>query len=341
MDSLVGFEGFRGQADPSNLVLLAAGGVWAEVQATHSWRSASLRVVVGLGGNALLERGEPLTHEAQRRHVMRAALSLAAVGRDHQLVVTHGNGPQVGLLALQDRAMPEAGDFPLDVLGAETEGMIGYMLAQEIGNELPGSRVVSILTQVEVDREDPAFARPSKPVGPSYGRRQAEGLAKATGWSMAPDGDGFRRVVPSPEPLRILEIETLRLLVEAGTVVICAGGGGIPVVFDPWGRAHGVEAVVDKDHSAALVAEQLEADALILLTDVSAVFSGWGTPESRPLHEVTAEEVAGLDLPAGSMGPKAEAAARFVERTGGFAAIGALEDAAAVLRGQAGTRVRK
>jgi len=296
--------------------------------------------VVGLGGNALLERGEPLTHETQRRHVKRAAVALAAVGRDHHLVVTHGNGPQVGLLATQDQAMPEIGHFPLDVIVAETEGMIGYMLSQELGNALPGSRVASILTQVEVDPEDQAFAAPSKPVGPVYTRAQSEALARATGWSVARDGDGYRRVVPSPEPLRILEIDTLRLLVETGTVVICAGGGGIPIVFDPWGRAQGVEAVIDKDRSAALVAEQLGADALLLLTDVPAVFSDWGTPEALPLAEIDAGTAVGLGLPSGSMGPKVEAAARFVERTGGFSAIGALDDAAAVLRGEAGTRVR-
>jgi carbamate kinase len=300
---------------------------------------AVLRVVVGLGGNALLERGKALTHEVQKRRVIRAALSLAAVGRDHELVVTHGNGPQVGLLALQDRALSGTGHFPLDVLSAETEGMIGYMLSQELGNELPGRRVASLLTQVEVDPGDPAFSAPSKPVGPVYTPGQAEALAKATGWAMAPDGDGWRRVVPSPDPRRILEIETIRLLVEAGTIVICAGGGGIPIVFDPWGRAHGVEAVVDKDRSAALIAEQLHAEALLLLTDVPAVFSAWGTPEARPLGEVTPAEIMDLDLPVGSMGPKAWAAARFVERTGGVAAIGALEDAAAVLRGEAGTRV--
>lgn len=298
-----------------------------------------MRVVVGLGGNALLERGEALTHEVQKRRVMRAALSLAPVGRDHELVVIHGNGPQVGLLALQDRALPEAGHFPLDVLSAETEGMIGYLLAQELGNELPGRRVASILTQVEVDPSDPAFADPSKPVGPLYTSGQADALAKATGWTLAPDGDGYRRVVPSPEPRRILEIDTVRLLVEAGTIVICAGGGGIPIVFDPWGRAHGIEAVVDKDRSAALVAEQLHADALLLLTDVPAIYAAWGTPEARALDEVTPAEIIDLDLPVGSMGAKAGAAARFVERTGGVAAIGALSDAAAVLRGEAGTRV--
>ena len=234
-----------------------------------------MRVVVGLGGNALLRRGEPLTHEAQHRNVIGAVAALREVANEHQIVVTHGNGPQVGLLAIQDEAMPGAGDFPLDVLSAETEGMIGYMLAQELRNQLPDRRVASILTQVEVDADDPAFTRPVKPVGPVYPRDQAEKLVGARGWRIAPDGSGFRRVVPSPAPLRLLEIDTLRLLVDAGTIVVCAGGGGIPVVFDGWGRVHGVEAVVDKDRAAALLAEELEADALLLLTDVEGVMEGW------------------------------------------------------------------
>lgn len=298
-----------------------------------------MRVVVGLGGNALLQRGEPLTQEAQRRNVQRAALSLAALARDHELVVTHGNGPQVGLLALQDLAVPGLGGFTLDVLSAETEGMIGYLLARELRGELPGRPVVSLLTQVEVDRDDPALRRATKPVGPLYTRAQADALVRAEGWSLAPDGDGYRRVVPSPRPLRVLEIDAVRLLLEAGTVVICAGGGGIPVIFDPDGRVHGVDAVVDKDHSTALVAEALAADALLLLTDVEGVKAHFGTPRERLLERLSPAELRALELPEGSMRPKAEAAAGFVERSGGFAAIGALDRAAAVLRGKAGTRV--
>jgi carbamate kinase len=298
-----------------------------------------LRVVVGLGGNALLKRGEPLTQDAQRANIARAAVALAAVAREHELVVTHGNGPQVGLLALQDLAVPELGNFTLDVLSAETEGMIGYLLARELRSELPEARIATLLTLIEVDPEDAAFRHPSKPVGPVYTRKQADALVRAKGWSVAPDGGGYRRVVPSPRPLRVLEIDALRLLVDAGTVVICAGGGGIPVIFDPFGRVHGVDAVVDKDHSTALVAEALGADALILLTDVDGVYEHWGEPAQRVLERVTPEALLALDLPEGSMRPKAEAAARFVERTDGFAAIGALEGAAAIVRGEAGTRV--
>lgn len=298
-----------------------------------------MRVVVGLGGNALLRRGEPLTGEVQRENMLTAAKAVAEVARDHALVLTHGNGPQVGLLALQDASMPESGNFSLDVLGAETEGMIGYLLAQALHNELPDLRVATLITQVEVDPSDPAFGAPTKPVGPVYSEEQARAIGAKRGWNLAADGDGFRRVVPSPVPKRVLEIETIRLLVEAGTVVICAGGGGIPVVLDRAGRVRGVEAVIDKDRSTALVAWELEADALLLLTDVPAVMAHWGTPEERPLDVLTVDDVANGTFPTGSMGPKVEAAAAFVRATGGIAAIGALEDAAAILQGEAGTRI--
>jgi carbamate kinase len=304
-------------------------------------RANIVRIVIGLGGNALLPRGAPLTHEVQRGTIRRAAAALAQVARGHEIVVTHGNGPQVGLLAIQDQT-PGLGGFSLDVLGAETEGMIGYQLAQELRNELPGRSVVALLTQVEVHPEDPAFRHPTKPVGPVYPKTRADAVAKAKGWMMAPEGDGFRRVVASPRPLRVLEIDALRLLVEAGTLVVCAGGGGIPVVFDRSGCLHGVDAVVDKDRSAVLVATELEADMLLLLTDVPAVYAGWGTPSQRALGSVTTAELRRLareEWAIGSMGPKAEAAADFVERTGGSAAIGALDQAAAIVRGEAGTGV--
>jgi carbamate kinase len=298
-----------------------------------------MRVVVGLGGNALLRRGEPLTGDAQRRNVRHAAWALGELARANELVVTHGNGPQVGLLALQDANMPESGNFSLDVLGAETEGMIGYLLAQELRNELPDHPVASILTQVEVDPSDPAFRSPTKPVGPVYDEAQARAVTAKRGWTVAPDGTGYRRVVPSPAPLRVIEIETIRLLVDAGTLVVCAGAGGIPIVFGAWGRALGVEAVIDKDRSTALVAKELEADALLLLTDVAAVQAAWGTPDAHALTRITVEELDAMTFPSGSMGPKVEAAASFVRETGGMAAIGALEDASAIPRGEAGTRI--
>lgn len=300
-----------------------------------------MRIVIGLGGNVLLRRGEPLTHEAQTANVAHAVNAIAAVAREHDVVVTHGNGPQVGLLALQDQAMPELGGFPLDVLSAETEGMIGYLLAQELRNAFPGRNVATVLTQVEVDPADSAFRVPTKPVGPVYSAEQAKALASSRGWKIAPDREGYRRVVPSPRPIRLLEIETLRLLVEAGTLVVCAGGGGIPVVFDSIGRVHGVEAVVDKDRAAALLARELEADALLLLTDVDAVYVGWGTPSQRAIAQVSPDEALALDLPAGSMRPKVEAAAEFVRHTGGVAAIGAVEDAGKILLDGAGTRIVK
>jgi carbamate kinase len=298
-----------------------------------------MRVVAALGGNALLRRGEPLDAETQRRNVAVAARALAEVARDHELIVTHGNGPQVGLLALQAAAYPEGGAYPLDVLGAESEGMIGYLLQQGLRNALPGRTVATLLTQVRVDADDPAFASPSKPIGPVYERADADALAAERGWTVRPDGAYWRRVVPSPQPASIVELEAIELLVRAGVLAICAGGGGVPVIEDADGL-HGVEAVVDKDLAAALLATRLRADALLLLTDVPCVELGWGTPAARPLAGATPDELRDLQLAAGSMGPKVEAASRFAEATGGTAAIGALDDAAALLAGSAGTQIR-
>jgi carbamate kinase len=298
-----------------------------------------MRVVAALGGNALLRRGEPLDAETQRRNVGVAAHALAAVAQEHELVVTHGNGPQVGLLALQAEAYPEGGTYPLDVLGAESEGMIGYLLQQGLRNALPERDVATLLTQVRVDASDPAFSAPTKPIGPVYDRGQAAAVAATRGWAVRPDGPHWRRVVASPEPAGIVEIETIALLVDAGVLVVCAGGGGVPVVARPDGTLRGVEAVIDKDLVAALLAIELRADALLLLTDVAAVETGWGTPAARPVREATPAELRGLGLAAGSMGPKVEAASRFAEATGGRAVIGALEDAAALLGGTAGTTV--
>ena len=299
-----------------------------------------MRLVVALGGNALLRRGQAMTAENQRANVAVAAGSLAPVAQAHKLVVTHGNGPQVGLIALQGLAYDKVAPYPLDVLGAESEGMIGYMIEQELRNALPGREVATLLTQVEVDAGDPAFARPTKPIGPVYARAEGERLAAERGWTMAPDGEGVRRVVASPLPRRILEGRTIALLLEAGITVICAGGGGIPVIARPDGSHAGIEAVIDKDRASGLLAADLGADGLIMLTDVAAVIDGFGTPDAREIRTATPQALAAMDLPAGSMGPKVEAAAAFVRQGGGFAAIGALADLGAILEGHAGTTVR-
>jgi carbamate kinase len=304
-----------------------------------------MRVVVALGGNALLRRGEPLTADNQRENARTACKALAPLALEHELVVSHGNGPQVGLLALQGSAYTEVEPYPLDLLGAQTEGMIGYLLQQELGNELPQEkRLTSLLTLVEVDPDDPAFGNPTKPIGPIYTEEEASQLAKAKGWTFKPDGASFRRVVPSPLPQRIYGIEPVELLLGAGSVVICAGGGGIPVMHTdepvPAGRRLvGVEAVIDKDLASALLAKELRADALLIVTDVDAVYSDWGTPEQRAIRRATPEALADSEFAAGSMGPKVHAACTFVEETGGLAAIGSINDTPALLRGDAGTLV--
>ncbi len=298
-----------------------------------------MRLVVALGGNALLRRGEPQDEATQRANVRAAVRVLAMLAADHDLIVTHGNGPQVGLLALASEAYREVKPYALDVLGAESQGMIGYLLAEALHDEIPERQVASLLTQIVVDDDDPAFANPTKFIGPIYEASEARRLAEERGWSVAPDGDHWRRVVPSPEPRAIVEAPTIAILVEAGVLVICAGGGGVPVVVTSEGATHGVEAVVDKDLTAALLAEQLDADALLLLTDVSAVMTDWGTPKERPLAAAAPWALRALDFAPGSMGPKVEAACRFAERTGRSAHIGALEDAVSIVAGVAGTLV--
>jgi len=295
-----------------------------------------MRVVIALGGNALLLRGEPLTPEAQDRNIRRAAIALAAVMKaGNDLIVTHGNGPQVGLLALQS-----GGDvaFPLDVLGAETEGMIGYLLQRELDNAFDGQATfATLLTQIEVDPSDPAFARPTKPIGPGYGKADAERLRRERGWTLARDGASFRRVVASPKPLRILERDVIALLVDHGATIICAGGGGIPVAHRPDGAMVGVEAVIDKDHASGLLAQSLGADMFVMLTDVDAVCTGWGTDDEAPIGSISAAQIGAMSFAEGSMGPKVTAACDFVEATGKMAGIGALEDAIAIMEGRSGT----
>jgi carbamate kinase len=301
-----------------------------------------MRVVIALGGNALLKRGEPMTAEQQRGNIRSAAPALAAVANKHQLVLSHGNGPQVGLLALQAAAYAEVEPYPLDVLGAQSEGMIGYVLEQELGNELPPQApLATILTMVEVDPADPAFGNPTKFVGPVYTREQADQLAADKGWSFREDGTSWRRVVPSPQPRRIFEIRPIRWLLDQGVIVICTGGGGVPTMFssaDPR-RLTGVEAVIDKDLASQLLAREVEADLLVMATDVDGVYADWGTRQQRLLNMATPAELRALPFAAGSMGPKVEAAALFVEGTGKRAAIGALADTVAIVEGRAGTQV--
>ena len=299
-----------------------------------------MRIVIALGGNALLRRGEALSAENQLENVRLAAKQMAKVQPGNELVIAHGNGPQVGLLALQGAAYTEVETYPLDVLGAQTEGMIGYMIEQEMGNLLPQEvPFATILTQVEVDKADPAFQSPSKPIGPVYSHEDAQRLAQEKGWHIAPDGDKYRRVVPSPRPQRIFEIRPVQWLLERGTVVICAGGGGIPTYYDHNGHLRGVEAVIDTDLCSALLAEQLQADLLVIATDVAAAYIDWGKPTEKAIAAAHPQALRDLSFPAGSMGPKIQAACEFAEKTGKTAVIGALSDIEAIVRGEAGTRV--
>jgi len=301
-----------------------------------------MRVVVALGGNALLKRGEPMTAEVQRANVRVAAEALAPIAKKHQLVISHGNGPQVGLLALQGAAYKPDEAYPLDVLGAQTEGMIGYMIEQELGNLLPFEvPFATLLTMVEVDPEDPGFKNPTKFVGPFYEKATAHRVAQEKGWIFKQDGEKWRRVVPSPLPKRIFEIRPIKWLLERGTIVICAGGGGIPTMYDR-GRTrelHGVEAVIDKDLCSELLARELEADLFVMLTDTDAVYLDWGKPTQRAIRRTSGAALEGFEFAVGSMGPKVEAACNFATATGKHAAIGALGDLAKIIAGDAGTTI--
>jgi carbamate kinase len=304
-----------------------------------------MRIVVALGGNALLRRGEPMTASNQRVNIRAACKSLAPLAEGNELVISHGNGPQVGLLALQASAYHAVDPYPLDILGAQTEGMIGYLIQQELGNLLPADRrLASLLTMIEVDQDDPAFDHPTKPIGPIYTAGEADVIAAEKGWRFKADGDHLRRVVPSPVPRRIFGIEAINWLLEHNAIVTCAGGGGIPVTYtDPPATAGrqlvGVEAVIDKDLASAMLAEDLAADALLIVTDVSAVYTGWGTTDQRAVRRATPTALMETSFAEGSMGPKVRAACSYVERTGRLAVIGSISDTAAMLRGDAGTRV--
>lgn len=302
----------------------------------------AMRIVIALGGNALLRRGEPMTAAVQRENIRAAAGSIAPLAADHELVISHGNGPQVGLLALQAACYRSVEPYPLDVLDAQTEGMIGYMVEQELINHLPVHRpCATMLTMVEVDPRDPAFSRPAKFVGPAYGIGEKESIAAEKGWTFGMDGNSWRRVVASPEPSRIVEIGPIRCLLDHGVIVICTGGGGIPVArgMGPGMTLTGIEAVIDKDLASAVLAGEIHADLLVMATDVPGVYLDWGSPAARLIGATSAVFLRSLQFSPGSMGPKVEAACRFVERTGKRAAIGALSDITGLVSGAAGTQV--
>lgn len=299
-----------------------------------------MRVIVALGGNAVLRRGQRPDAEQQITNVAASVKELARLAERHELIITHGNGPQIGLLALQSASDPGLSrPYPFDTLGAQTQGMIGYWMQQALQNALPGRQVIAMVTQTLVSAVDPAFGDPTKFVGQVYDREEAEKLAGEYGWTIRPDGDHWRRVVPSPAPRRVVETRLIRRLLREGVVVVCAGGGGIPVIRDEHGRLSGVEAVIDKDLTASVLAEALECDAFLVLTDVPRVMRGFGTPLQREIAHTTPHELRALDFPAGSMGPKVEAACRFVETTGDMAAIGRLDQSERILDGSAGTIV--
>ncbi len=300
-------------------------------------------VVVALGGNALLIRGQTLTVDNQRANVRRAASAISdVIAAGHRVVISHGNGPQIGLLALQSAAFRQGGAYPLDVLGAETQGSIGYMIEQELENILRGRyQVAALLTQVEVNPLDPAFRNPTKPIGPVYSKAEADKIAASTPWVFKPDGDKYRRVVPSPKPRRIPDVAVVRILLDHGVIVICAGGGGIPVVRGSNDELVGVEAVIDKDWASAMLAQELHANFLLLLTDTDAVYADWGTPQKKPIRYAAPEQLKKHHFADGSMGPKVAAACAFVEATGGTAGIGRPSDALAILNGTAGTLVKR
>lgn len=301
-----------------------------------------MKVVVALGGNALLQRGEKPDSDIQDAHVADAVAALAPLLGRHELIITHGNGPQVGVLAMESAGDPALSHaYPFDVLGAQTQGMIGYWIVQALSRTQPDRAAVCLLSRTVVEAGDPAFAEPSKFVGPVYDEATARRLARERDWQIRPDGSAWRRVVPSPQPVAVAELDLIRSLADAGVTVICAGGGGVPVVRDSRGALQGVEAVVDKDLTAALLARQLGADALLILTDVDAVMDGYGTPAARPIRRATTGQLRNRLFPAGSMGPKVVAACQFADATGGLAAIGRLDDAEALLAGEAGTIVTR
>lgn len=297
-----------------------------------------MRIVIALGGNALLKRGEPMHYEVQQANVRMACQQIAKVLPGNELIITHGNGPQVGLIALQQNAYTDVPMYPLDAIGAESVGMIGYMIARELTNVVPRSiTVTNVLTQTEIDPNDPAFKQPTKPIGPIYTKEEAERLSQTNGWTMASDNDKFRRVVASPNPQRILGLSALKTLIENGHLVVCCGGGGVPVYFDQKGQLIGAEAVIDKDLASSVLAISIDADLFVIATDVEGVYTDWGKPSQSLIRQIDAPSLRKLTFAQGSMAPKVEAACRFVEKTGKTAVIGALDQIEKVVDGKSGT----
>ncbi|MEV4244447.1 carbamate kinase [Streptosporangium canum] len=299
-----------------------------------------MRVLVALGGNALLRRAQRPDADVQQENLRDAVTSLASLAERHELIITHGNGPQVGVLALESAKDANlTRPYQLDTIVAETQGMIGYWMLQALQNALPGRQVAAMVTQTLVSAVDPAFDDPTKFVGEVYDRQEAEKLAREYGWTVKPDGQYWRRVVPSPAPQRVVETRLIRRLVRDHVLTICAGGGGVPVIRNEKGQLQGVEAVIDKDLTGSVLAEALEADVFMMLTDVPRVARNFGTPQQEDIAHTTPHQLRAEEFPAGSMGPKVEAACRFVETTGDMAAIGKLDEAERILEGKGGTIV--
>jgi carbamate kinase len=301
-----------------------------------------MRVVAALGGNALLRRGEPMTVENQVTNVALACAHLAPLTESHDLVISHGNGPQIGLLALEGAAYKPVPAYPLDVLGAETQGMVGYLIERELRNRLsPDRAVATLLTMIEVDPADPAFGRPTKPIGPVYSESEAA-EHQQSGWIFRPDGDGMRRVVPSPAPRRIVEHPQVLALVDSGCVVICAGGGGIPTAVNDAEDLYGVEAVIDKDLASCVLAIDVAADVFVMATDTPAVYLGFGSEAQRRITAAHPDAILSEhhdEFAEGSMLPKVTAACNFARESGKAAVIGQLADIEAMVAGTAGTRI--
>lgn len=293
-------------------------------------------LVIALGGNALLKRGEALDAENQLHNVKIAMREVAKVADQYRLLIVHGNGPQVGLLALQQDAYHDVAPYPLDILDAETQGMIGYLLQQQLHNFLPQSQITTLITQVIVDKHDPALKNPSKPIGPVYNQATADQLTSSQHWQFKPDGEFFRRVVPSPAPQEVVELDVIRLLLEHNVITIAGGGGGMPCVR-VGNHLQGLAAVIDKDATASLLAQKLNAHAFVILTDVAGVYQEWPSTTPQLLHAVTVAEMRQRQFAPGSMQPKINAVCDFVSATHKPAAIGRLDELAMILSNDSGT----